>query len=212
MMDTKKNMMTNELSHYGVKGMRWGHHKRQESENVQNARRRKVEEHNKYVQEKKKYNKATAYGIIGATKNVRKRRDRADKEYRYAKEDLKNAKILDKINSKPKSKGTLLREAKYKAKGYSDDEAAIKAYKFKRNRNRAIAAAAIAATYVGYKTYDNRKDKIIKTGEIMGVVGGVNAVKNASLNKKVETYRQANPGTSMTNTEIARMIERNRLQ
>ena len=76
------------LSHFGVKGMRWGVVKKEESEGVKSART-KLEEIKSW-----NGNKPDKISLADRSEHFGK--------VVYAKQDLKNAKILDKVNSKPK--------------------------------------------------------------------------------------------------------------
>lgn len=157
----------NELCHFGIPGMRWGHHKPEESTSVKNARAKlelaKANEKAKVHA----YYKKTGYGLIpdyGAQERVRI----AGNKTKFAKEDLVSAKILDKVNSKPKSKTQLKLEEKYKGEGYNADESAVMAYKNIRTRKIVAVAAGVtlaaAAGYAGYKIHDANTDKLIKAG------------------------------------------------
>lgn len=142
------------ILHFGVKGMKWGVRKeRKVSVNVANSK-----------------------SIVEAREKDLKNVDRRDKkavksairELRYAKEDLSRVKLLEKINSKPKSKQQLKMEEKYKQKGLNDDEAAVAAYKNIRTKKLIAAAAAttltLAGAYAGYKISNEFMDKTIKAG------------------------------------------------
>lgn len=93
---------------------------------------------------------------------------KAANETRYASEDLKSLKILEKLNSKPKSDQQLKAEEKYKKQGYHPDEAAVQAYKNVRMKRALTIAAGTAVTvgaiYTGHKLSEEHLDKIIKKG------------------------------------------------
>lgn len=152
----------NELYHYGVMGMKWGHRKKQESPSISKAR-------DKLYKEKVKLKKAEKIYI----KNSKSKKNLDDynsslREHRYAKEDLKKTIILDKLNGKEKTNSQLKMEYKYKQRGMSDDEAAVAAYNNIKTKKiiAAIGATTLtaAAAYGGYKMWDKRVDKILKSG------------------------------------------------
>lgn len=166
-----------ELQHYGVLGMKWGKRKRvPDSPAVTRSKQRVAETKAKLKKEQKIYNKKTAYGAVTASPSVQKPYIDAIREHNYAKKDLGNTKILDKINAKPKSKSQLKLEAKYQKQGMTNDEAAVEAYKNIKTRNMLIAiggtAVVVGGGYAAYKLHDSRVDKIIKSGTMIQNISG----------------------------------------
>lgn len=171
MIDLEKPSLE-ELAHYGVKGMHWGHHKRPETVEIADARAAEQKEKVKFNQAKKVYKRQTTYGLLGATEKEQKAFDVATREYIYTKEDLGRAKILNKLKAKPKSEEQLKLEAKYKKeKKMTDDEAAVAAYQHIRTKKMLLVVGGVAVTaavaYGAYKFHDNRVDKIIKSGTLL---------------------------------------------
>ena len=161
-----------DLTHYGVKGMRWGHHKRPDTVEIVDARAAMEKEKASFKKAQKLYNKQTAYGLLGATEKEQKVFDLATREYEYKKEDLGKAKILNKLKSKPKSEEQLKLEAKYKKeKKMTDDEAAVAAYQHIKTKKMLMVIGGLAVTagvaYAGYKLHDARVDKIFKAGTML---------------------------------------------
>ena len=155
-----KMIVNNELAHFGVLGMRWGHHKRKESPRVTSARATITQRKQNLKEAQKAYNR-------DSSKKVMKRLSDATREYEYAKQDLSSAKILNRLKNKNKSKTQLSLETKYKKDGMSDDEAAVAAYKNIRTRKVLAVAGTAAVAYGAYKIYDHRVDKIIKSGTLL---------------------------------------------
>ena len=106
-----------ELAHYGVLGMKWGHHKRVESVNMQNARKKVKDTKQQLKKEQTRMNRETGYGMILPSDATLKRVSDAGREHRYAKDDLSSVKILEHLEKKGKSKAQLSMEEKYKQKG-----------------------------------------------------------------------------------------------
>lgn len=181
-----------ELAHYGVKGMKWGVRKdRYESTRVKKARSVYNTQKENYKKILKEYYRKTGYGTLYSPEMVKKLQD-ADREFQYSKEDLKNAKILDKLEGKSKSKTQLALEEKYKNQGMSDEEAAVAAYKNLRTRKILAVAGGVTlaaiAGYAAYKYRDERVDKIIKSGTILQNISsekimGIRDAFYASTNK-----------------------------
>lgn len=164
------------LLHFGVKGMKWGVRKdRKVSVNVANAKA--------IVEARKKDLKSVDRRDEKAVKS-------ATRELRYAKEDLSSVRILEKLNSKPKSKQQLEMEERYKQKGLNDDEAAVAAYKNIRTKKLITAAAAttltLASAYAGYKTSNEFMDKTIKAGSSLQHISadGTVGVRDAFYSSK----------------------------
>lgn len=146
------------LMHYGVKGMRWG------------VRRYENEDGSLTELGKKKKQ------LDSAKRQYKKRHTRSSEaNLDYAKREFKDAKTrLALEKQKKKSKRQLKLEERYKQQGFTDDEAAIKAYN--RTRTERIVAAvgavtlASVAAYVAYKHYDRVTDTIISKNSDLGRV------------------------------------------
>lgn len=186
-----------DIKHHGILGMKWGVRRWQNSDGTFNeagkdryfdkgtgenyrpvtkgapaVSQQLADKVNKaksdYKQAKKDYNKATLYGSIydeKATKNL----DLAARELKWAKDDIANSKIKDKLAKETKistSRQKLI--DKYKSKGMNDEEAAIAAYKKERAQKIFAAAAGVAVTaavaYGVYKYREENVDKIINSG------------------------------------------------
>lgn len=170
-----------ELYHHGIKGMRWGVRRFQNSDGSLTPAGRKrydvdIDKAKERVKSAKKeetkasiaYNKATAGGLV-YNKKATDALTKASNKVRYTKELVGYEKAKQKLNSETgnKSKHRLKLEAEYKSKGMSDEEAAVAAYK-RTKTEKIIAATAgvavtVAAAYVAYKHYD-RRTKLSKTG------------------------------------------------
>jgi len=162
-----------ELVHFGVLGMKWGKHKKAKAESLKVSKARAIVE--KAKEEVKNANKAmnkdSMYGLKIPPRKTMKRLSNAVREHEYARQDLKSAKILEKVNSKKKSEAQLSREAKYKKDGMGDDEAAVAAYQYLRTKKILIGVGSVALAagvgYAAYKIHDARVDKIIKSGTLL---------------------------------------------
>jgi hypothetical protein len=169
------NPSLDELAHHGIMGMHWGHHKGEISASIEKAHANLKSQEKILRKETERYNRA---GSTYASASDQKRFDSAMREYDYARTDLKSAKILDKINSSPKSKSQLKVESKYKEKGMSNDEASVAAYKHIKTRNLLIAVGATTVVaggaYLAYKYHDDRVDKIIKSGTKLSNISAEN--------------------------------------
>lgn len=181
------NELEEVLQHFGIKGMRWGIRKTQESARVKNARATLIDRNKKLKNAIGMVNKSSAYGItipdpIYVTRMQAERRERG-----YAKEDLSNFKILDKLERKGKSKYQLKMEDSYKAKGLSSDEAAVAAYKNIRMK-KVLAATAVLTIAVGAAKYRQYSvDKVIKAGSELS-----NVSRNADVGVRDAFYAANN--------------------
>ena len=158
---------SNELYHFGVLGMKWGHHKRQpESAAVIRAKAKKAETKVELKKAQRAMDKESVFSKT-ADATMKKLID-TNREHRYATEDLNHIKTLEKIRSKPKTEKQLSLEQKYKEKGMSDDEAAVAAFNNIRTKKilTAVGATVItgAVAYAAYKIHSEYADKVIKTG------------------------------------------------
>lgn len=179
------------LEHYGIPGMRWGHHKKKESAHIQKLRQ---------SVEVKKGQMKTAnidYYRSGKTSVTKNKLHLTMNEHRYAKEDLTKAKILHKLEGKPKSEKQLKLEQKYKEKGMTDNDAAVAAYQRIRTTKILAVTGAVAVTaltaYTAYKIHDDRVDKIIKSGTNLQNIStdGTKGVRDAffSANKESDKLK-----------------------
>jgi hypothetical protein len=154
------------LQHHGVKGMKWGKRKSEKSAEVTKAEGAVAERKKEYKQISRQHLKESSLGTasLATTREKSARKN----ELKYAKEDLASTKILEKVNSKPKSNAQLKAEVRYRKKGLSADEATVAAYRniqFKRiAATAAVTTIAVGGAYAGYKIRDARVDKIIKSG------------------------------------------------
>lgn len=173
---------SNELYHYGIKGMRWGVRRFQNNDgsltavgkkrynvDVEGAKKRLESAKQGRAKAKATYNKATAGGLVAnkkAADNLLKATDKVS----YEKDRVRSEKVKNKLNSENgnKSKHRLKLEEEYRSKGMSEEEAAIAAYKRARTEKIIAVTAGVAITavaaYVAYKHYDKTVDKFIKAG------------------------------------------------
>lgn len=173
---------SDELCHHGIKGMRWGIRRFQnENGSLTNAGRKrysvdidKAKERVASAKKQKKdaaveYNRVTVGGTFynqGAQDALNKAKGRV----RYTKEQIHSERAKQKLNAEAgnKSKRRLKLEEEYKAKGMSDEEAEIAAYKRARTEKIIAVTAGVAVTaaaaYVAYKHYDKVTDRYIKAG------------------------------------------------
>lgn len=173
-----------ELMHYGKKGMRWGvvneddtigsagkGKTKTESAEIIKAREMVEQNRKKVKVANQKLNKETGYGMLIPSEKTFKAVTSASLEYKYSKQDLTSAKILDRLKTKEKSNAQLSMEEKYKQKGMSNDEAAVAAYQNIRTKKILTVVGGVALTaaagYAVYKIHDARVDKIIKSGTLL---------------------------------------------
>ena len=200
------------LYHHGILGQRWGVRrfqnedggltsagKKRYNENIEKASNEYTNAKKEYKIAKQKYNKKTAYGILYDANATEKLMD-AQKNMKYAKDDLADEKIKSKIQQNPnKSKRQLAFEETYKSKGMTSEEAEVAAYKRIQTEKIIAITAGVAVTaavaYVGYKHIDKNIDKIIKPGTLLQNIStngnkGVEDAFYASMNRSDNTkYR-----------------------
>lgn len=175
MISAMQSDANDELYHHGIKGMKWGIRRYQNKDgSLTNAGKKRYDvniedANNKLRLAKKEQKEATSKYYRTYSKSSVEALNKANGKVNYAKQQLKNEKIKNKLNSeKSKSKRRLKLEEQYKNNGMSEEEAAIAAYK-RTKTEKAIAAVSVmtitaAASYLAYKHYDKSVDKIIKPG------------------------------------------------
>ena len=112
---------TNELYHYGVPGMKWGHRKiRALDRKERRLNRRLVKDERRYQKTLKKYNRAQAKGASASKVQklqLKEQAARAQRNYTQAKLDTARAgkqaaiKMMDQYANSPKSVGQLSKAA-----------------------------------------------------------------------------------------------------
>ena len=172
-----------ELYHHGILGQKWGVRRFQNKDgslkpagekrylepykkdlaNAKEAYRNAYERENQYGLSQKEYN------------NIRKETQKASVNYEYYKNRLNLQKDKHSLSTqKQKSKRQLALEEQYKKQGMPDDEAEIAAFKRQRVEKALMVAGAMtitaAAAYVAYKHYDDKTDRILKSGDLLARV------------------------------------------
>lgn len=172
-----------DFEHFGIKGMKWGVRRYQNSDGsltpagekrysgeVGKSYKRYQDSKKEYKDAVKRYNRKTHNGLVvndEATKDLMK----ATRNKQYAKEDLQDSKIDEKLKNHKFSNHEQKFIDKYKSEGMPEHDAEVAAYKRARTEKimavAAVTAVAAAASYVAYKHYDNSVDHIIKEGTIL---------------------------------------------
>ena len=148
--------MNSELYHYGVKGMKWGVRRYQNEDGSLTSLGKKRD---RMLSDRKiAKKKQTTSNIVNAEYSRR--------EFEDAKTRLK----LEKQKKKSKRQQDL--EEKYLKKGFTKDEAEIKAYNRAKTETILKVAGGIAlasaAAYVAYKHYDKVTDRVFEKGSKIG--------------------------------------------
>lgn len=160
-----------DIEHYGVKGMKWGVRRYENADGTLTA-----------LGKKRK-----AIADAKATKGSKR-----ESNIKFAKREFRDARDLEKLGDK-KSKRQLKLEKKYKEKGYSDQEAALKAYRRRRAEKiiAAVGVTAVAALIAGkaYKHHLETADTFLNENDLLGRVavndnGKINNAFYAFNNKK----------------------------
>lgn len=185
---------SNDLTHHGIKGMRWGVRrfqntdgsltpagKKRYSETVVNAKSAMSDAKSARKAANKAYKKAYyRYEMLPTGKNYKRVVDAqsdlkaSTKAYKKAKLSYKVAKTNEDGGfdpNKKKSKHQLALEEKYKNRGYTPEEATVMAKDRIRTERVVVATAALTVTacavYAHNKRVRDRTDQIIKSGSTL---------------------------------------------
>ena len=197
---------TNYLYHHGIKGQRWGVRRFQNEDGslTSTGKKRYDTDVNKAIEKRNAAKKDMREAAIQYNRKYSKinadKLNKAREKFRYAKQQVDNEKIKEKLNKETnKSKRRLKLEQEYIKKGMTEEEAAVAAYKRTRTEKAVAAVAAVAITaaaaYVAYKHYDKNVDKVINSGDILQRISTNNtgAIRDAfyfSMNNRDNTtYR-----------------------
>jgi len=186
-----------DITHHGIKGMHWGVRRWQNEDGSFNAAGKeryfgkgtgenyhpvdkagaKARLENAKLLEKAakgEYNRKTAGGMV-YNEEAQKKLIKAKNETTFAKEDLKDEGIKEKLNKEDKisaRREKLIEQ--YKEKGMNQEEAEIAAYKRERTEKMLKVAGAVAVTaavaYGAAKYKEYNFDKLIDTGTSMSRV------------------------------------------
>lgn len=194
MYDHHRYSSTGELTHWGIKGMRWGVRRYQNKDGSLTPAGKK-----RYADDPDRQGvDAAKLKLRDAKRTVNKAANRYNavptdanwKKYKAAQNDFSNAKFdynkvklkydTDKevsrirdnnVQFKNKSKHRLRLEEQYKKMGMSDEEAQAAANNRIRTERILAASAAVAVTacvaYVAAKKIKDRTDGLIKAGEVL---------------------------------------------
>lgn len=148
--------MTDELYHFGVKGMKRGVRRYQNEDGSLTSLGKKRDKMLSDRKTAKKY--STTSNMVKA---------------QYSRREFEDAKTRLKLeNQKKKSKRQQDLEEKYLEQGFSKDEAEIKAYNRAKTETILKVAGGIAlasaAAYVAYKHYDKVTDRVFEKGSEIG--------------------------------------------
>lgn len=151
-----------DISHYGVKGMRWGVRRYQNEDGTLTSLGRRREDL-KDAQQRR---------VKGKQEKFQKQVDVG-----YATREFNKEKTRQRINAKgyKKTKRQLANEKKYRDQGFTEDEAEIMAANRRRGVRIAMAAGGIAiaalGAYAAYRHYDRITDRMLSAGSELGRVG-----------------------------------------
>lgn len=151
-----------DISHYGVKGMRWGVRRYQNEDGTLTSLGRRREDL-KDAQQRR---------VRGKQEKFQKQVDVG-----YATREFNKEKTRQRINAKgyKKTKRQLANEKKYRDQGFTEDEAEIMAANRRRGVRIAMAAGGVAiaalGAYAAYRHYDRITDRLLSAGSELGRVG-----------------------------------------